>query len=497
LTIEYSSSHQGLPENLKLNSSKGYVEKWKTKKPQKTQKCSNLGQTKFPPQMYQNLLFEQTPELISNAFYSTELGHLYQAIPFDALAKQIPPPARLPYGKGCKPWFDLKGGIALQVLKSYLRCSDAMLVQHINGNWMMQVFCGIQLRGTEQIKDKDIVGRWRKHISKHLDIDKLQIACVQHWQPYMQDVQAGFCDATVYESYIAYPTDAKLIWKSCAGVFAMLKDVRKRLKIRASRSNHSKRQQEYLLVAKSKKKSRRKSKKLCKSLLKYLHRLQQQLGYLLDRHKRKIVLSNRQYKRLATITTVKEQQWQMHFGNQSTVPARIVSLHKPYVRAIIRGKEVKPVEFGAKVNMLQVDGINFIEHISFDNFNEGTRLKSTVEMQKRYFGKCYQMGADAIYATNANRSYCTQNNIATSFVQKGKEGKDAQQKSQMRSLLGKTRSTMLEGSFGNEKNHYQMDKIKAKTKETESVWIFFSLLASNAKQIANRMQQRMAERQAA
>jgi IS5 family transposase len=467
------------------------------KKAPKDTEVFKFGADKFPLQMYQNLLFEQTPQIRSDAFYSTELGHLYQSIPFDALAKQISPPVSLPYGKGCKPWFNLKGGIALQVLKSYLQCSDAMLVQHINGNWMMQMFCGIQLRGTQQIKDKDIVGRWRKHISRNLDIDKLQIACLQHWKPYMEGVQAGFCDATVYESYIAYPTDAKLIWKSCTDVFAMLKDVRKRLKIRASRSNHSKRQQEYLSVAKSKKKSRRKSKRLCKSLLKYLQRLQQQLGDLLQKHKGTLALSNRQYRRLATITTVKEQQWQIHFGNQGTVPARIVSLHKPHVRAIIRGKEVKPVEFGAKVNMLQVDGINFIEHISFDNFNEGTRLKSTVEMQKRYFGKCHQMGADAIYATNANRTYCTQNNITTSFVQKGKEGKDAQQKSQMRSLLGKVRSTVLEGSFGNQKNHYQMDKIKAKTEDTESVWIFFSLLTSNAKQIAKRMQRQTAEKQAA
>jgi hypothetical protein len=392
---------------------------------------------------------------------------------------------------------DLKGGIALQILKSHLGCSDAMLVEHINGNWMMQMFCGIHLRGTEQIKDKDIVGRWRKYIGKHLDIDKLQLSCVEHWSPYIQSVQAGFCDATVYESYITYPTDAKLIWRSCADVFAMLQDVRKKLKLRPSRSKHDKRHQEYLSVAKSKKKSRRKSKKLCKSLLKYLQRLQEQLGELLNKHKGAIGLSNQQYNRLATITKVKEQQWQIQFGNQSTVPARIVSLHKPYVRPIIRGKEVKPVEFGSKVNMLQVDGISFIEHISFDNFNEGTRLKSTIEMQKRYFGKCYQIGADAIYGTNENRSYCTKNNIATSFVQKGKEGKEAEQKKQMRSLLGKVRSTVLEGSFGNEKNHYMMDKIKAKTEETERVWIFFSLLTSNAKQIAKRIEQRSVEKQAA
>jgi len=57
---------------------------------------------------------------------------------------------------------------------------------------------------------------------------------------------------------------------------------------------------------------------------------------------------------------------------------RIVSINKPYIRPIVRGKEVKSVEFGAKVNKIQVDGISFIEHLSFDAFNEGTRLKSTI-----------------------------------------------------------------------------------------------------------------------
>jgi len=41
----------------------------------------------------------------------------------------------------------------------------------------------------------------------------------------------------------------------------------------------------------------------------------------------------------------------LYFGNQAKVPERIVSL-LAHVRPIIRGKEAKPVEFGAKVNML-------------------------------------------------------------------------------------------------------------------------------------------------
>ena len=118
--------------------------------------------------MYQNLLFEQPFDRQLTAFYNTALGQLYQAIPFDALSKQVPAPLRAISDKGCKPWFDVKGGIALQILKSYHRCSDAMLIEQLNGNWQMQMFCGILLRPGEQIKDKDIVGRWRSFLAFHL-----------------------------------------------------------------------------------------------------------------------------------------------------------------------------------------------------------------------------------------------------------------------------------------------------------------------------------------
>jgi DNA-directed RNA polymerase subunit E'/Rpb7 len=265
----------------------------------------------------------------------------------------------------------------------------------------------------------------------------------------------------------------------------MIKQKRRELRLRHTRINHEKRKAQYLSFAKRRKKSKRESRKICKKLLQYLQRLLDQLAGVLQKHN--ATVSNKDSNRLDTIQTMKEQQWHLHFGKQATVPDRIVSLHKPYVRPIVRGKETKPVEFGAKVNMLVVDGISFIEHLSYDNFNEGTRLQSTIHLQRRYFGACHQIGADAIYATNENRRYCTQNNIATSFIAKGNEGKLKEQKSQMRSILGKIRSTVIEGSFGNEKNHYQLGKIKAKTQDNEKVWIFFSLLTCNAMQIAKRI----------
>jgi hypothetical protein len=445
--------------------------------------------------MYQNLLFEQPLDFQLQAFYNTELGELYQAIPFESFAQHIAKPKRDISGTGCKPWFDVKGGIALQVLKSYYRISDALLIEQLNGNWQMQMFCGIQLRPGEQIKDKDIAGRWRTYLARHLNIDKLQIDCVQLWKPFMEHTHIGFCDATVYESYIEYPTDAKLLWKSCCDVYGMIKRGRKHAKLRDTRINHNKRKKRWLSFAKRRKKSKRENRKVCKSLLRYLQRLMQQLDQLMQQHT--VALSARYHNRVDTINKLKEQQWKLHFGKQAKVPDRIVSLHKPYVRPIVRGKEVKPVEFGAKVHMLQVNGVSFIEHLSFDNFNEGTRLQSTIHLQQRYFGACHQIGADAIYATNENRRYCTKNKIATSFIAKGKEGEYKEQKSQMRSILGKIRSTVMEGSFGNEKNHYQMNKIKATTESNEKAWIFFSLLTCNARQIAKRMQAALKEKQCA
>jgi hypothetical protein len=110
-----------------------------------------------------------------------------------------------------------------------------------------------------------------------------------------------------------------------------------------------------------------------------------------------------------------------------------------------------------------------------------------VAFHQKHFGKCSQLAADAIYATNENRKYCSSLAIATSFIPKGKQGKLEEQKSAMRSVLSTVRATVLEGSFGNEKNHYLLNKVKAKTEATEIAWIFFGVLTANASIISNRI----------
>lgn len=62
-------------------------------------------------------------------------------------------------------------------------------------------------------------------------------------------------------------------------------------------------------------------------------------------------------------------------------------MSKPYVRPIVRGKETKSVEFGAKCNNILIDGISFIEKLSFNAFNEGTRLKHCVTLAQKLTGE--------------------------------------------------------------------------------------------------------------
>jgi hypothetical protein len=69
------------------------------------------------------------------------------------------------------------------------------------------------------------------------------------------------------------------------------------------------------------------------------------------------------------------QQRYLHENPGKKVADRIVSLYKPYIRPIVRGKENKSVEFGIKVHMMQVDGINIIEHYSYDAYNEKYGVK--------------------------------------------------------------------------------------------------------------------------
>jgi transposase, IS5 family len=432
------------------------------------------------------LLFDNE-QLLPERFLRTDLGQLYLSIPFDELAATIPLPKQAQSGRGCKPWFDVKGGIALQILKHYLGLSDELLIQRINTDWSMQYFCGIRLRDDEVIKDTDLPSVWRGYIGEHMNIEVLQQIFIKHWLPFMNDTHISSEDATCYESRISYPTPVKLVWDCCNKAYLICQYLRRQLKLRSTRCNYEEHKNKFLHYQKTRKKTKRAEKKLIKGLLKFLLRLLHQAKDLCEQKGAK--LSLKQALQMRTIIKVYEQQHDKIYGKVEKIKDRIVSLSKPYIRPIVRGKENKAVEFGARVNKLQVDGISFIEHFSYDAFNEGTRLKQCARLHKELFGKCTHHSADKIYATNENRKYCKQNKITTNFEPKGREkAVHIEQNKTIRGVLNKERGSRLEGSFGNDKNHYLLNKVNARNAVTEKCWIFFGMMTANASIITNRMQ---------
>ena len=156
---------------------------------------------------------------------------------------------------------------------------------------------------------------------------------------------------------------------------------------------------------------------------------------------------------------------------------------------IVRGKETKSVEFGARVNMIRIAGINFIEYLSFSAFHKGIRLPQCVAKQQKMFDRRVSLlAADSIYATNSNRKFCSKRHITKGFVRNGRAGKDEEPLKLKRSVLSKERATGLEGSFSTEKQHYGLQKVKARTEATEILWIFFGIHTANAVRMIDKMQ---------
>ena len=261
------------------------------------------------------------------------------------------------------------------------------------------------------------------------------------------------------------------------------------LGIRRPRNKYDDVAKAYLSYCKKRKRKASRTRMLKRRMIRLLEKLLMQRDGIHREHGASLRYTQDYRKRLSIIRKVLVQEKQMFEGRK--VSDRIVSIDRHYVHPIVRGKETKSVEFGAKVNNIQIDGISFIEHLSFKAFNEGIRLKDCIRMQQKLMNvrvRC--VAADSIYANNANRKFCTKYGISTSFVRKGRAARDESLRKVLRSELSKERATRLEGSFGTQKQHYSLSRIKARNRKTEILWIFFGIHTANAVLMIDKIRNR-------
>jgi len=182
-----------------------------------------------------------------------------------------------------------------------------------------------------------------------------------------------------------------------------------------------------------------------------------------------------------------QQQWDMYQTKTRRCDHRIVSISQPHVRPIVRGKQNKPVEFGAKLSVsLTGDGLAHVDHLRWDAFHEGLDLVSQVEAYlDRYGYYPERVLADPLYGTRANRTYLKQRGIHFAGKPLGRPQQVTEANpEQLKQAKAQRRQDYLqripiEGKFGQGKNGYRLNYIRAKRANTSFAWISSIFLVMN------------------
>lgn len=289
-------------------------------------------------------------------------------------------------------------------------------------------------------------------------------------------------DATVCDQQIAYPTDIGLLntcREECERTVDLLykKAVGQNLctgaKPRTYRRNA---RTDYLNISKKKNKSRKNIRNAIGKQLGYVKRDIKHIEHLLDLLGARSTtwpLTGRDQRIYWVVRNIYGQQKAMHENREHCHPDRIVSIHQPYVRPMVRGKSRAKVEFGAKINASECNGMSKINSISWDAYNESSELKMQVEEFLKTYGRYPELLlADGIYMTRENREHMKEKGIRIvgrplgrpprvelSPYQKRKQRKERNQRNP------------IEGKFGQGKNGYNLNCIRARRQDTSESWI--------------------------
>ena len=249
-------------------------------------------------------------------------------------------------------------------------------------------------------------------------------------------------------------------------------------KIKKPRTYRRNARKQYLNIVKKKKPSKKAIRIAIRQQLQYVKRNIAHIRNLLTEHYQNHFPFTeksrwRDLKLFWVMQHIYEQQQYMYANKTHRCAHRIVSLYQPYVRPIVRGKKKVKVEFGAKINVSEVDGMAKVEQLHWEAFNESIYLETCVETYKTRYGYYPEVVlVDSLYLNRKNRDYLKQKGIRHVGKPLGRPPKEqltAYQKRKRRKLLAERNH--IEAKFGTAKNGYNLNKIRATRQDTSESWI--------------------------
>ena len=402
-----------------------------------------------------------------------------------------------PFSRPAKP---ARMAIGTQIIKEKYVLSDDETVEMITENPYLQYFIGLEYFTNQAPMEASVLTLFRKRITPEMlaEINDYIIGRKKKTDDDENNPPGGstngeesadseektnegtlILDATCVPSDIRFPTDVSLLNEGRECLEGII-DEQHEMGLTNGQKPRTYRQvahKDYMRFVRNRKPSRKIIRKAIRKQLGYIRRDLAAINDLGTEN-----LSPKSQQRLAVVRKLYEQQNQMYETKSHQVPDRIVSIHQPWVRPIVRGKATADVEFGAKLAISVLNGYTKIERLSWDAYNESTTLQDTVERYKEQTGFYPQrILADKIYRTRDNLKYCAKHGIRMSGPKLGRPPKDkalyAQQCRDERREAGERNK--VEGKFGTGKRCYGLNRLTARLKDTSETQIHMIVLTMN------------------
>ncbi len=407
-------------------------------------------------------------------------------------------------GAPAKPFRMALGAL---IIKERLGTSDEETVEQIRENPYLQYFLGLTEYTNKAPFEASMLVHFRKRLNREL-VGKINEQIVlkrratdreakrekQKQEAEASNTEEGealssqnqgklILDATCTPADISYPTDIKLLNQAREQTEKILDRLYEQVQDKFDRKPRTYRQRarkDYLAISKQRRPRHKKRRKAIGKQLGYLRRNLRHIDTLVTTGASLSELTPQSYRMLLVVHELVRQQQSMYDSRSRRIDDRIVSLTQPQIRPIVRGKAGTPVEFGAKISVSYSDGYCFLDHLSWDNFNESQDLELQVEQYKQRFG-CYpeSLHVDRIYPTRANRAFCKERGIRISAPPLGRPPESLQPDLIQQRREDERFRNAIEGKFGQAKRRFSLNRIMAKLYDTAESTIAITFLVMN------------------
>lgn len=401
--------------------------------------------------------------------------------------------------------FNSRVAVGALIIKEKLGLSDREVVKAVKENFYLQYFLGIKFQ-TKAPFSASLMTHFRKRLPKDVlmsfnnkmvdfvtkanksaevtppnkdESEDLPDTSSSKEEEKEENSGIILMDATCAPADIKYPTDLNLVNDAREQTETIIDKLREQCNDKNPRPRTRRKicRKRYLEIIKHPKCSASKRRGAMRFLLNAVHR---NLGFIAKLRERCGDIPQAISEQLNTIQTIYDQQRTMLDNHSRRIDDRIVSLHQPHVRPIVRGKAGRETEFGAKLTASLENGYARVERLSWDAYNESSDLQTICERYRERTGHYPEaVLADKLFRNRENLRYCAEHGIRLSGPRLGRPAKIEDPEILKQQLADNSARNAIEGKFGQCKRRFGLGRVMARRKDCSETAIVMAFIVAN------------------